>query len=111
MTTIPELERLAKPVEYGHAPATCAVTGCERSHRAMHLCAAHYVKLQRDRHARGLGRIPRIPAKPSPALWRRDHPDTCTVIGCSKPYNSRGLCKAHYEHARRNGVTQNGTQS
>ena len=29
------------------------------------------------------------------------HPATCTVDGCDRPYRSRGMCRRHYEQARR----------
>jgi len=28
----------------------------------------------------------------------------CSEVGCSKPCAGRGLCKSHYDHARRNGT-------
>ena len=102
---LPDLDKLAQALPYGTNPTGCAVPRCTNPHRALGLCNAHYSRLLRWRRANGItGRASRPPVTPAPAIWSRDHGDTCTVPGCSRPYSTRGLCRAHYEHARRHNA-------
>lgn len=66
----------------------CELPGCERKHRALGLCSAHY----QEQKARARGILPR----PAPGV--------CTVSGCGRRINARGLCITHYSYARRKGV-------
>ncbi|TMC75701.1 MAG: hypothetical protein E6J09_11995 [Chloroflexi bacterium] len=45
------------PIRLINVPATCVVSGCERSHRSRGLCHAHYMTWSRDR---AKGRAPRV---------------------------------------------------
>ena len=70
----------------------CEVDGCPNNKPRGRYCSTH------QRHAQLYG---------DPLIGRfspKTHPDTCTVDGCDRPYRSRGMCRSHYERARRNAT-------
>lgn len=76
-------------------PRICEVDGCGKAARGSGLlCNAHRIRQWRhgDPTAGSYGRT-----------RRKDWPDTCTVVNCSKPPRTRGLCSAHYARESRNG--------
>lgn len=99
-----QLARYAYAVPHGHPPTVCAAPDCPASHYAAGLCRPHYERLRRWRSAQNLPRLARPTATPAPAEWSRRHPKTCTMTGCTRPYSARGMCRAHYEQARRNNA-------
>lgn len=38
-------------------------------------------------------------------MVRYDHPDTCQVAGCDRPWHAKGMCNMHLRRFRINGTT------
>lgn len=74
---------------------TCSFPGCTKAIKSRKdmICDSHYSQKRRG--------------KPLTALRQPIY--VCTIEGCERPHNARGLCKAHLSRAARNGDTNPGT--
>jgi hypothetical protein len=70
----------------------CSIEGCERPHKAIGLCQAHY-RRHRLGHSMDVQDRPGAP---------RQHA-TCTIPGCSEAHQARGWCLKHYTRWKRQG--------
>lgn len=62
----------------------CLFPACDGRHKGKGYCEIHLKQLREGKEL-----------KPVVRRMIMNHPDTCTVEGCSKPYKAIGLCAAH----------------
>lgn len=88
----------------GATPEYCGVDNCAREHRAMNLCAAHYLKFWKWRQQNPYV----LPEYPFPDIEKYVQPISgrgktldgykCHVPGCLGKHVGRGLCRKHYQY-------------
>ncbi len=73
---------------------TCAVQGCNNSHRAKGFCGKHYKQWRKERLGETVS---------------RDGSQGCKVAGCEGRHEAMGFCSKHYKRWRRGTLSTDGT--
>jgi hypothetical protein len=101
--TITTILLTVKRVDRKDPPKFCGIPNCVRTHSALNLCWAHYMKFYKWRKANDWT-LPEYDyhdlsafVQPHKGIWEIDVRDLhCHVPDCDKEYLARGFCRPHY---------------